>query len=439
MIVRIIIINWQNWEMSWMKFINNILKDKHEAKLMALDFIKYIGPGFLVTIGFIDPGNWGVNVTAGSEYGYSILWVITFATIMLIMLQHNAAHLGIVTGYCLSEAATIYLKPWLSKLILLSAVAAAIATALAEILGSAVALNMLFNLPLMVGMVIISIFIAVMLLTNSYKKIEKWIIGFVSLIGISFIIELCFVHVHWTTALTGCVVPSFPKGSMLTIMSVLGAVVMPSNLFLHSEVIQSRQWHLENEKVIERQLKYEFLDTTLSMVVGWAINSAMIVIAAATFFSKKVPVSELSQAHDMLEPMLGNFASTIFALALLLSGIASCITVGMAGGSIFSGIYSEPYDINDSHTKIGVLITIIPAVLIAFLIKDPLKGLIYSQMILSIQLPVTIFLQLYLTSSEKIMGKYKNSKAHNIALWTLGIIISLLNIILFIDSFTGIF
>lgn len=417
----------------------NVLEKQHNTKLMALDFIKYIGPGFLVAIGFIDPGNWGVNVTAGSQYGYSILWVITFATIMLILLQHNAAHLGIATGYCLSEAATIYLKPWLSKIILGSAMIAAIATALAEILGSAVALNMLFGLPLIVGMIIVSFFIAIMLLTNSYKKIEKWIIGFVSLIGISFIIELCFVHVHWTAALKGCIVPNFPHGSMMTIMSVLGAVVMPSNLFLHSEVIQSRQWHLENEKIIERQLKYEFLDTTLSMVVGWAINSAMIVIAAATFFAHKIPVTELSQAHDMLNPMLGNFASTIFALALLLSGIASCITVGMAGGSIFSGIYGEPYDINDNHTKIGVLITIIPAVLIAILIKRPLNGLIYSQMILSIQLPITIFLQIYLTSSQKIMGKYKNSKAHKISLWVLGIIISLLNIVLFIESFAGIF
>lgn len=419
--------------------IKNNSDKPHNTKLMAFDFIKYIGPGFLVTIGFIDPGNWGVNIAAGSKYGYSILWVITFATIILIILQHNAAHLGIVTGYCLSEAAAICLKPWLSRTVLLSAMAAAIATALAEILGSAVAINMLFGLPLAVGMVIISFFITIMLLTNSYKKIERWIIGFVSLIGISFIIELCFVHVNWSIALTNCILPSFPNSAMITIMSVLGAVVMPSNLFLHSEIIQSSQWHLEDEKIIEKQLKYEFLDTTVSMVVGWAINSAMIVVAAATFFTNKVPVSELSQAHETLKPMLGNFASTIFALALLLSGIASCITVGMAGGSIFSGIYEKPYDINEKHTKIGVLTTIISALLIAFLIRDPLKGLIYSQMILSIQLPITIFLQIYLTSSQKIMGKYKNSKTHKISLWVLGIIISLLNIMLFIDSFIGIF
>lgn len=412
-----------------MQYIKQKLK-KHDARNTAIDFMKYIGPGFLVTIGFIDPGNWAVNVSAGSMYGYSILWVITFSTFILIMLQHNAAHLGIATGYCLSEAATIFLKPKISRLINISAMIAAIATALAEILGSAIALNMLFKIPLFIGMVIISIFIIFMLFTNSYKKIERWIIGFVSLIGLSFIIELFLVKVHWTTALTAAVTPVIPKGSLITIMSVLGAVVMPSNLFLHSEIIQSRKWNLENDEIIRKQLKYEFLDTVLSMAAGWAINTAMIIVAAATFFSHKVPINELSDAQQMLTPILGNFASVIFALALLFSGIASCITVGMAGGSIFSGIFGEPYDIDDLHTKIGVLLTIVPVIFICLLIKSPLNGLVYSQTLLSIQLPITIFLQIYLTSSEKVMGKYKNSKFDNIALWILGIVITLLNLIL---------
>lgn len=410
---------------------NSFLKE-HNPKMMAMDFIKYVGPGFLVTIGFIDPGNWAVNVAAGSSFGYSILWVITFATIMLIILQHNAAHLGIATGYCLSEAATIYLKPWVSRIILFTAMLAAIATALAELLGSAIALNMLVGLPLILGMILTSIFIVFMLFTNSYKKIEKWIIGFVSLIGISFIFELCLVHVHWNTALTGAFVPNFPKGSIVTIMSVLGAVVMPSNLFLHSEIIQSKQLNLRDEAIIEKQLKYEFLDTTISMIVGWAINSAMIIIAAATFFTHKTPVSDLNQAHQMLIPILGNSASIIFALALLLSGIASCITVGMSGGSIFSGVFGEPYDINDSHTKMGILLTILPSILVVLFIKNLLDGLIYSQMILSIQLPITIFLQIYLTSSIKVMGKYRNTKTDKTLLWILGIIISILNVVLFV-------
>lgn len=417
-----------------MELLKNLLKKEHSARLTAMDFVKYIGPGFLVTVGFIDPGNWAANVAGGSKYGYTLLWVVTISTIILIMLQHNAAHLGIVTGYCLSEAATAYLNPIVSKLILFSAMLASVSTALAEVLGSAIALNMLFRIPIKLGIIMVMLFITYMLFTNSYRKIEKWIIGFVSLIGLSFIIELCFIHIQWNSVLTGSFVPVFPKGSMLMIMSILGAVVMPSNLFLHSEVIQSRQWNLEDDAVIEKQLKYEFLDTVFSMIIGWAINSAMIIIAAATFFSQKITVTELPQAQQMLIPILGNFASIIFAAALLFSGIASSITVGMSGGSIFSGIFKEPYDINDNHTKLGVLLTFVPAVLISFLISNPLDGLIYSQMFLSIQLPVTIFLQLYLTSSSKIMGKYKNSKLDKTLLWIIGIIISILNILLFVQS-----
>jgi len=153
------------------------------------------------------------------------------------------------------------------------------------------------------------------------------------------------VHINWGQAAVGWVKPSIPDGSILVIMSVLGAVVMPHNLFLHSEIIQSRQWHLEDEKVIKKQLKFEFLDTLFSMIVGWAINSAMILMAAATFFHQKIPVAQLQQAQEMLKPLLGRSASDIFAVALLFAGIASSITSGMAGGSIFSGFFSEPFDL----------------------------------------------------------------------------------------------
>lgn len=407
---------------------------EHKAKLMALDFLKYIGPGLLVTVGFIDPGNWASNVAAGSDYGYTLLWMVTLSTFMLIVLQHNAAHLGIVTGYCLSESATVYLKPWISRLTLGTGMLAAISTALAEILGGAIALQMLFNVPIKIGSLLVLSVIMWMLYTNSYKKLEKWIIGFVSLIGISFIIELSFVNVDWNQAAISWVKPSFPSGSMPIIMSVLGAVVMPHNLFLHSEVIQSRQWNLEDDKIIAKQLKYEFLDTFFSMIIGWAINSAMILIAAATFFTRGVQVTELNQAQQMLKPLLGNTASIVFAIALLLAGISSSVTAGMAGGSIFAGIFKEPYDINDSHTKIGVGITLIAAAIVIFFISNPFKGLVYSQMFLSIQLPISIFLQIYLTSSKKVMGKYANAGIERILLWIIGFIVTILNVMLLLTS-----
>ncbi len=417
------------------KLFKNIDRKNYSAQLGGLDIFKFIGPGLLVTVGFIDPGNWASNLAAGAEYGYALLWMVTLSTIMLILLQHNVAHLGIATGLCLSEAAAIYVKPKYSKALLTSAMLASISTSLAEILGGAIALEMLFQIPVRAGALLVTIFVIIMLFTNSYRLVEKWIIAFVSVIGLSFLYELSLVDIDWNGAMAGWVTPSFPTGSMIIIMSVLGAVVMPHNLFLHSEIIQSRQWNRENETVIKKQLKYEFFDTLTSMIIGWAINSAMILLAAATFFKSKTPVNELQQANSLLEPLLGSHAAVVFAVALLFAGVASTITSGMAAGSIFAGMYKEPYDIKDNHSRLGVVISLVLALGIILLITNPFKGLIISQMILSIQLPFTIFLQVYLTSSEKVMGKYKNSRSSRYMLYSLGVIVSLLNVALFVSMF----
>lgn len=412
-----------------MKWIHDVRK----PRMMAIDFFKYIGPGLLVTVGFIDPGNWASNIAAGSDYRYALLWMVTLSTLMLIILQHNAAHLGIVTGQCLSEAATAHIRPCLKNVILGTAVGAAVSTALAEILGGAIALNMLFHLPIKIGAFIVMGAAVFLQFSNSYKKIEKLIICFVSIIGLSFIFEVAIVPVDWESAAYGWVVPSFPSGSLPIIMSVLGAVVMPHNLFLHSEVIQSRQWNLKDENIMKQQLKYEFTDTLFSMIVGWAINSAMILMAAATFFSHQISVDDLSQAEQMLRPLLGNSASLIFAVALLFAGLASSITAGMAGGSIFAGIFAEPYDIEDRHTQLGVLITMVTAFIIILFVSSPFDGLIYSQILLSVQLPITIFTQIYLTSSSKVMGKFANRPSTKYTLWIIGIIVTLLNAALLVS------
>ena len=417
------------------KFLKNIDKKGYKPKYGGLDIFKFIGPGLLVTVGFIDPGNWASNLAAGADFGYALLWMVTLSTLMLILLQHNVAHLGIATGLCLSEAATIYLKPFYSKVILSSAMLASISTSLAEILGGAIALKMLFEIPVRAGSILVTVFVIIMLFTNSYRMMEKWIIAFVSVIGLSFLYELSLVDIDWNSAMVGWVTPSFPKGSMIVIMSVLGAVVMPHNLFLHSEIIQSRQWNLENDKIIKKQLNYEFLDTLFSMLVGWAINSAMILLAAATFFATKKQVTELEQANQLLDPLLGNHAAIVFAVALLFAGIASTVTSGMAAGSIFSGMFKEPYDIKDNHSRLGVAISLLIGLGIIFLVSNPFNGLIISQMCLSIQLPFTIFLQVYLTSSGKVMGKYKNSNFSKILLYLIGGIVTLLNIALFASMF----
>ena len=415
-----------------MSFLDK-LKINHHPHSGALDLLKYIGPGLLVTVGFIDPGNWATNLAAGSTFGYALLWVVTFSSIMLIIIQHNVAHLGIVTGLCLSEATNRYLPASISRPIIASAMLASISTSLAEILGGAIALRMLFGLPIKVGAVIVTVVCTGMLLSNTYSKIERWIITFVSIIGLSFLYELFLVDVDWGQAVTGWIKPSFPDNSLLIIMSVLGAVVMPHNLFLHSEVIQSREWNLEEPAVIKKQLKYEFYDTLLSMGIGWAINSAMIILAAATFFQAGQPVEELDQAQQLLVPLVGNHAGIIFAAALLLAGISSTITSGIAGASIFAGFFGEAYSQGDLHSKVGMLLSFLPALALIFLISDPFEGLIISQMLLSVQLPITVFTQVYLTSSKRVMGTYVNSRSTTALLVGLATLVTLLNIALLIS------
>jgi len=396
----------------------------------VMEFLRYVGPGLLVTVGFIDPGNWASNLAAGSQYGYTLLWMVSLGTIMLILLQHNVAHLGIVTGLCLSEAATKHFPRPVSRLVLGSAMLAAVATALAEILGAAIGLRMLLGLPLGIGCIITTIFVLYMLFSNSYRRLEKWIIGFVSLIGIAFLFELWLVRVDWAATAVAWVQPALPPGSLMIVMSVLGAVVMPHNIFLHSEVIQSRQWHLEDETTINRQLKYEFLDTLFSMLIGWAINSSMIIMAAAAFYATGNSVNELEEAQHLLEPLLGSGAAVVFALALLMSGLSSSVTAGMAGGTIFAGIFCEPYNTEDWHTKVGIVVTIVGALVAIMFVGDPFRGLIISQMLLSMQLPLTIVSQIVLTSSPEVMGKYANNTGQKIVLWAVAIVVIALNVLL---------
>ncbi len=416
--------------MTMWNFIKELKRKDHQRYLGGLDFFKYIGPGLLVTVGFIDPGNWASNFAAGSDFGYTLLWVVTLSTVMLVVLQHNVAHLGIVTGLCLSEAATRYAPRWVARPILGSAVLASISTSLAEILGGAIALEMLLGVPVVWGSVLTAALVVVLLFTNSYRRIERGIIAFVSVIGLSFLYELFLVDIDWPLAARSWVVPSVPEGSMLIIMSVLGAVVMPHNLFLHSEVVQSREYNKRDDASIRRLLKYEFYDTLFSMGVGWAINSAMILLAAATFFVSHTPVEELQQAQSLLDPLLGNQAGMIFALALLMAGLSSTVTSGMAAGSIFAGMFGESYHIRDIHSRVGVLLSLGVALVIILFISDPFQGLIISQMVLSVQLPFTVFLQVSLTSSRRVMGKYANSRWSTFVLYTIAAVVSVLNVML---------
>lgn len=404
--------------------------ENHSGHKGGLELLRWVGPGLLVTVGFIDPGNWATNMAAGSTYGYGLLWVVTASTLMLIMLQHNAAHLGIVTGECLAESCARHLPRPLARLVLASAWLACVATMMAEVLGGGIALQMLLGLPVRFGAAIVAAASAALLLTNSYCRVERWIIGFVSLIGISFLAEIAMVRVDWPTAAVGWVAPSMPAGSAAIVVSVLGAVVMPHNLFLHSEVIQSQHFEGQGEKVIRERLDHEFVDTLLSMGIGWAINSAMVVLAASTFFSAGVQVDDLAQAAATLEPMLGPAARVIFALALLFAGLASSVTAGMAAGTVSAGMAGEPYDVHDRHSSLGVAGCFMGALVALLLVDDPFDGLLWSQALLSLQLPITVFAQIWLTSSPRVMGKFANGPVLKAMLALIGLVVTVLNAVL---------
>jgi manganese transport protein len=395
----------------------------------GLEILKSIGPGLLVTVGFIDPGNWASNMAAGSQFGYSLLWVVTLSTIMLIILQHNAAHLGIATGQCLAEATTAHLSKPVSRLILASAYLATVATALAEVLGGAIALKMLVGLPIPVGSVVVAVASLMLLMSSSYKRVERWIIAFVSLIGISFLLELALVRVDWAQSAVAWVTPSLPTGSLAIVMSVLGAVVMPHNLFLHSEVIQSQHFEAQGDDVVHERLQHEFVDTLFSMGVGWAINSAMVILAATTFYTHGIVVNDLAKAAATLSPILGTASTVIFAVALLFAGLSSSITAAMAAGTISAGMFGEEYDIHDRHSSIGVVACMVAATLVCLVVRDTFQGLVLSQALLSLQLPITVFLQVYLTSSERVMGRWKNSTVTKVALVVIGVLVTVIDVV----------
>lgn len=416
--------------------------DQHAARLrggsQALkQILAYLGPGFFVTVGFIDPGNWATNVAAGSFYGYKLLWVVVLGTLILILWQHMAAHLGVVTGKCLAESIRDNMRNAPSAVYGVTAMAAISATALAELLGAAIGLYILFRIPIVLGMAVAAILSALAVWFRRYSHLEKIIVALVSAVGVAYLVELYLVKPDWAAAAYHMVVPELDSGSVLIAIGVLGAVVMPHNMYLHSEVVQNRQWQGKSDEETKRLLRYEFVDTLLAMLVGMAINIAMVLVAAAVFHREGLQIDDLVEASNTLRPLAGNLASLIFGLGLLLAGIASSVTAALSGGIAFTGFIGQPTTIENKYFKIGVLLTLLPAFLMILLVSDTFKVLIVSQACLSIQLPLTMLPLFLLTSSRKVMGKYANGKVENALMVITGLIILALNALLIFTLFGG--
>jgi len=383
--------------------------------------LRFLGPGFLITIGFIDPGNWATNIAGGAEFGYSLLWVITVSTLMLILVQGMAARLGIATGKSLAVNIKENFPKGTSTLIGVTIVTACAATDIAELVGSAIGFKLLFGLPLGIGAAVTVVLEVFFIITQRYHRLEKFIIAFLGIISMCYLIEIFIVKPNWTEVIPPMILPNINSNNIYIIMGILGAVVMPHNIFLHSNIIHSRQWgRTEEEK--QSLIKYEKLDTSIAMWVGWAVNSSMIIVAASVFFKNGIKVDSIQQAAATLTPLAGHLSSTLFAVALVFAGISSSITSSMAEINVITGFLGKPEDPSTTLYRLSAVVTAIPSFVVILLGIDTFKLLVFSQVILSVQLPFTLIPLLILCRKREVMGNLRSNATE----FSLAIVVSML-------------
>ena len=399
-------------------------------------FLSFLGPGFLVTVGFIDPGNWATNIQGGSQFGYQLLWVITLSTLMLIVIQHMAAKLGIATGKSLAVNIRERFPTPVSAFLGLTIVIACAATDVAELIGGAIGFNLLLGLPLWAGALLTVILKVFLVISQRYHRLETIIIGFLGVIACCYLIELLIVKPDWAAVAPSMIIPHVNRSSIYIAMAILGAVVMPHNIFLHSNVIHSRKWGLSESDKMEL-LRYEKFDTLAAMMLGWVVNSAMIIVAAAVFSKNHIVVTSIEQASATLRPLAGPLAELLFAIALVFAGIGSSITSSMAEANVITGFLGKPEDPRTLLYRVAVFITAIPSFIIILLGMDTFKILIFSQVVLSIQLPFTLIPLLILCRSRKVMDGFRSGTGEFVAAVIISAIVIVLNLYLFYSTLAG--
>jgi len=392
-------------------------------------FLSFLGPGFLVTVGFIDPGNWATNIEGGSKFGYELLWVITLSTVMLIVIQNMSAKLGIATGKSLAVNIRGRFSPPVSAFLGLTIVLACVATDVAELLGGAIGFNLLFGMPLWAGALLTVLLEVFLIVSQRYHRIETIIIGFLGIIGLCYLVEIVIVKPDWAQLAPALVVPTVNRESIYVAMAILGAVVMPHNIFLHSNVIHSRKWGASEDEKLSL-LRYEKIDTFVAMLMGWVVNSAMIIVAAAVFSRHQIVVDSIEQASATLTPLAGPLAGLLFAVALVFAGVGSSVTSSMAEVNVITGFLGKPEDPRTFLYRVSVFITAIPSFMIILLSMDTFRILIFSQVVLSIQLPFTLIPLLMLCRDRNLMGRFKSSRLEFTAAVVISTIVIILNIYL---------
>ena len=398
----------------------------------------FIGPAFLVSVGYMDPGNWATSIEAGSRYGYDLLWVITLASIIAILMQVLSAKLGIATGKNLAQMIRVEHPGKTGTLLLSSAALAMIATDLAEFLGVAIALNLLFDIPLVVAifLTVFDVLLILWLERYGFRWIEMTILAFVATIGLGYVIELWLAQPHWVEVAKALVVPNstiFDTTALFIAMGILGATVMPHNLYLHSHQVITRS-EGAGASLPERKRFYNMMkwDTVLALVAAWMVNSAILIMASAAFHEQGLLITDIDEAYKTLGPLLGSAAALTFAIALLASGIASSTTGTLAGQIVFESFFKKrPINILKIRVYIR-LATMIPAAIAILLSTNPLSLLVLSQVILSMQLPFAVIPLVMMTSDSLLMGELVNTSTTKFFAWGTTILIVVLNLWLLI-------
>lgn len=407
-------------------------------------FLAFAGPGYLVAVGYMDPGNWATDLAGGSKFGYTLLAVILLSNLMAILLQALAGKLGIVTGRDLAQACRDhYSKPVAMGLWVLCELAIA-ACDLAEVIGSAIALNLLFGIPLIAGVVltVLDVLLVLLLQNKGFRYIEALVIVLIVTIGGCFLIEI-----FWSKPEVGAVMKGFiPSSQIITnpemlyiAIGILGATVMPHNLYLHSSIVQTRQY--EQTALGKRQaIKYSTWDSTIALFFALFINAAILIISSASFHtSGHTDVAEIGDAYNLLSPMLGTAAaSVLFGVALLASGQNSTLTGTLAGQIVMEGFLNFRMKAW-LRRLITRLIAIIPAVIVTWLYgaSGTTQLLILSQVILSLQLSFAVIPLVKFTSDKKKMGEFVNKAWIKYLSWVVAIVIAVLNIYMLYQTFAG--
>ncbi len=398
-------------------------------------FLAFAGPGYLIAVGYMDPGNWATDLAGGSRFGYTLLSVVLISGLMAMLLQHLALKLGIVTGKDLAQACHDHYPKPIRRFLWIMAEIAITACDLAEVIGSAIALNLLFHLPIIIG-VIITAFDTLLLLFLQHKGIrylEAVVITLIAVIIASFGIEILLSHPVINALLTGYIptMQLITNRDMLYIaIGILGATVMPHNLYLHSALVQSRDFKNTNFHKKEA-IAYATIDSNIALIMATLVNSAILIVSAATFFTRGMAtVAEIQQAYKLLTPLLGTgLASIMFAVALLASGHNSTLTGTLAGQVVMEGfvdIHLKPWQ----RRLLTRLLAIIPALIIVGLYgaHGLAKLLIFSQVVLSMQLPFAVIPLVQFTNERKYMGQFVNGAVLKYLSWTVTLIITVLNI-----------